>query len=95
MAGGSGPGTREKLIRAAEELFAARGVEGAQPREIVALAGQHLDGTEPLTDEALFPADLAGTATAPLGAPPPAPPSPRPPVPPVRRNRPFPCDVTP
>jgi 3alpha(or 20beta)-hydroxysteroid dehydrogenase len=40
MAGGSGSETREKLIRAAEELFAARGVDGARLREIVALAGQ-------------------------------------------------------
>ncbi|MCK7623150.1 TetR/AcrR family transcriptional regulator [Streptomyces sp. RS10V-4] len=36
----SGPGTREKLIRAAEEVFAAQGVAGAQIRDIVALAGQ-------------------------------------------------------
>ncbi|MFE7300926.1 TetR/AcrR family transcriptional regulator [Streptomyces sp. NPDC057579] len=36
----SGPETREKLIRAAEEVFAAQGVDGAQIRDIVALAGQ-------------------------------------------------------
>ncbi|MFI1202953.1 TetR/AcrR family transcriptional regulator [Streptomyces sp. NPDC020883] len=36
----SGPETREKLIRAAEEIFAAHGVDGAQLRDIVALAGQ-------------------------------------------------------
>ncbi|QHC21970.1 TetR/AcrR family transcriptional regulator [Streptomyces sp. GS7] len=36
----SGPETREKLIRAAEEIFAAQGVDGAQTRDIVALAGQ-------------------------------------------------------
>ncbi|MFJ9616483.1 TetR/AcrR family transcriptional regulator [Streptomyces noursei] len=36
----SGPETREKLIRAAEEVFAAQGVDGAQLRDIVALAGQ-------------------------------------------------------
>ncbi|MGW8351492.1 MULTISPECIES: TetR/AcrR family transcriptional regulator [Streptomyces] len=40
MARTSGPETREKLIRAAEELFAARGVDGAQLRDVVALAGQ-------------------------------------------------------
>ncbi|MFE5588807.1 TetR/AcrR family transcriptional regulator [Streptomyces sp. NPDC056549] len=40
MARTSGPETREKLIRAAEELFAAQGVDGAQLRDIVALAGQ-------------------------------------------------------
>ncbi|GAA3917786.1 TetR family transcriptional regulator [Streptomyces gulbargensis] len=40
MARTSGPETREKLIRAAEELFASRGVDGAQLREIVARAGQ-------------------------------------------------------
>ncbi|GAA2668108.1 TetR/AcrR family transcriptional regulator [Streptomyces lunalinharesii] len=36
----SGPETREKLIRAAEEVFAAQGVDGAQIRDIVTLAGQ-------------------------------------------------------
>ncbi|MFE5911409.1 TetR/AcrR family transcriptional regulator [Streptomyces wedmorensis] len=40
MARTSGPETREKLIRAAEELFAARGVDGAQLRDVVTLAGQ-------------------------------------------------------
>ncbi|MFF8377481.1 TetR/AcrR family transcriptional regulator [Streptomyces sp. NPDC015661] len=40
MARTSGPETREKLIRAAEELFAAQGVHGAQLRDVVALAGQ-------------------------------------------------------
>ncbi|MFI8518194.1 TetR/AcrR family transcriptional regulator [Streptomyces sp. NPDC085481] len=40
MARTSGPETREKLIRAAEEIFAAQGVDGAQLRDIVALAGQ-------------------------------------------------------
>ncbi|WP_435058864.1 TetR/AcrR family transcriptional regulator [Streptomyces sp. bgisy060] len=40
MARTSGPETREKLIRAAEELFAAHGVDGAQLRDVVALAGQ-------------------------------------------------------
>ncbi|MFB7590633.1 TetR/AcrR family transcriptional regulator [Streptomyces sp. NPDC056169] len=40
MARTSGPETRDKLIRAAEELFAARGVDGAQLRDVVALAGQ-------------------------------------------------------
>ncbi|MEU2230678.1 TetR/AcrR family transcriptional regulator [Streptomyces vietnamensis] len=40
MARTSGPETRDKLIRAAEELFAAQGVDGAQLRDIVALAGQ-------------------------------------------------------
>ncbi|MET9954679.1 TetR family transcriptional regulator [Streptomyces sp. NPDC006339] len=40
MARTSGPGTREKLIRAAEEVFAAQGVDGAQLRDVVALAGQ-------------------------------------------------------
>ncbi|MBD0421813.1 TetR/AcrR family transcriptional regulator [Streptomyces sp. TRM S81-3] len=40
MARRSGPETREKLIRAAEELFAAQGVHGAQLRDVVALAGQ-------------------------------------------------------
>ncbi|MEU5585766.1 TetR family transcriptional regulator [Streptomyces chrestomyceticus] len=37
---GSGAGTRERLLRAAEELFAAHGVDGAQTRDIVRLAGQ-------------------------------------------------------
>jgi AcrR family transcriptional regulator len=36
----SGPETREKLIRAAEEVFASQGVHGAQLRDIVRLAGQ-------------------------------------------------------
>ncbi|WP_030692845.1 TetR/AcrR family transcriptional regulator [Streptomyces globisporus] len=40
MARTSGPETREKLIRAAEELFAAQGVDGAQLRDVVARAGQ-------------------------------------------------------
>ncbi|AJF64355.1 TetR/AcrR family transcriptional regulator [Streptomyces vietnamensis] len=40
MARTSGPETRDKLIRAAEELFAAQGVDGAQLRDIVKLAGQ-------------------------------------------------------
>ncbi|MFF0746301.1 TetR/AcrR family transcriptional regulator [Streptomyces sp. NPDC004111] len=40
MARTSGPGTREKLIRAAEEIFAAQGVDGAQLRDVVRLAGQ-------------------------------------------------------
>lgn len=40
MARTSGPGTRDKLIRAGEELFAAHGVDGAQLRDIVRLAGQ-------------------------------------------------------
>ncbi|MFD7325068.1 TetR/AcrR family transcriptional regulator [Streptomyces sp. NPDC059875] len=40
MARTSGPETRDKLIRAAEEVFAAQGVDGAQLRDIVALAGQ-------------------------------------------------------
>ncbi|GHA79287.1 TetR/AcrR family transcriptional regulator [Streptomyces termitum] len=40
MARTSGPETREKLIRAAEELFASRGVDGAQLRDITRLAGQ-------------------------------------------------------
>jgi AcrR family transcriptional regulator len=35
-----GPSTREKLIRAAEEVFAAQGVHGAQLRDVVRLAGQ-------------------------------------------------------
>lgn len=33
-------GTREKLVRAAEEVFAAQGVDGAQLRDITRLAGQ-------------------------------------------------------
>ncbi|MFI5804170.1 TetR/AcrR family transcriptional regulator [Streptomyces sp. NPDC051561] len=36
----SGPETRDKLIRAAEEVFAAQGVDGAQLRDVVRLAGQ-------------------------------------------------------
>lgn len=40
MARTSGPDTREKLIRAGEEVFAAQGVHGAQLRDIVRLAGQ-------------------------------------------------------
>ncbi|MEU9113946.1 TetR family transcriptional regulator [Streptomyces sp. NPDC048483] len=40
MARTSGPETRDKLIRAAEEIFAAHGVDGAQMRDIVRLAGQ-------------------------------------------------------
>lgn len=40
MARTSGPETRDKLIRAAEEVFATKGVDGAQLRDIVALAGQ-------------------------------------------------------
>ncbi|MEV5645258.1 TetR family transcriptional regulator [Streptomyces flaveolus] len=40
MARTSGPETREKLIRAAETLFAEQGVHGAQLRDVVALAGQ-------------------------------------------------------
>ncbi|MFB7866484.1 TetR/AcrR family transcriptional regulator [Streptomyces sp. NPDC056069] len=40
MARTSGPETREKLIRAAEEVFAAKGVDGAQLRDVVSLAGQ-------------------------------------------------------
>ncbi|MFI8917044.1 TetR/AcrR family transcriptional regulator [Streptomyces sp. NPDC053513] len=40
MARTSGPETREKLIRAAEEVFAAQGVDGAQLRDVVARAGQ-------------------------------------------------------
>ncbi|WP_431032564.1 TetR family transcriptional regulator [Streptomyces sp. P6-2-1] len=35
-----GPSTREKLIRAAEEVFAEQGVHGAQLRDVVRLAGQ-------------------------------------------------------
>ncbi|MEU2505621.1 TetR family transcriptional regulator [Streptomyces sp. NPDC007863] len=40
MARTSGPETRDKLIRAAEELFAAQGVDGAQLRDITRVAGQ-------------------------------------------------------
>ncbi|MFG2870306.1 TetR/AcrR family transcriptional regulator [Streptomyces sp. NPDC048338] len=40
MARTSGPETREKLIRAAEEVFSTQGVDGAQLRDIVARAGQ-------------------------------------------------------
>ncbi|MFF3394885.1 TetR/AcrR family transcriptional regulator [Streptomyces sp. NPDC002669] len=40
MARTSGQETREKLIRAAEEVFAAQGPDGAQLRDIVRLAGQ-------------------------------------------------------
>ncbi|MFJ2744164.1 TetR/AcrR family transcriptional regulator [Streptomyces sp. NPDC087440] len=40
MARTSGPETREKLIRAAEEIFAAQGVDGAQLRDVVKRAGQ-------------------------------------------------------
>ncbi|MGA4847900.1 TetR/AcrR family transcriptional regulator [Streptomyces sp. G5(2025)] len=40
MARTSGPETREKLLRAGEEVFAAQGVDGAQLRDIVRLAGQ-------------------------------------------------------
>ncbi|MYR43816.1 TetR family transcriptional regulator [Streptomyces sp. SID5910] len=40
MARTSGPETRDKLIRAAETLFAEQGVHGAQLRDVVALAGQ-------------------------------------------------------
>ncbi|MEV7792178.1 TetR family transcriptional regulator [Streptomyces sp. NPDC087512] len=40
MARTSGAETREKLIRAAEQLFAEQGVHGAQLRDVVALAGQ-------------------------------------------------------
>ncbi|MGW2181774.1 TetR/AcrR family transcriptional regulator [Streptomyces sp. NPDC001732] len=36
----SGQATREKLIRAAEEVFAAQGPDGAQLRDVVRLAGQ-------------------------------------------------------
>ncbi|MFI9326114.1 TetR/AcrR family transcriptional regulator [Kitasatospora sp. NPDC052868] len=36
----AGHETREKLLRAAEELFATRGVEGAPTRDITRLAGQ-------------------------------------------------------
>ncbi|MFF4083025.1 TetR/AcrR family transcriptional regulator [Streptomyces sp. NPDC001777] len=40
MARTSGQETREKLIRAAEEVFAAQGPDGAQLRDVVRLAGQ-------------------------------------------------------
>ncbi|MBD0712194.1 MULTISPECIES: TetR family transcriptional regulator [unclassified Streptomyces] len=40
MARTSGPETRDRLIRAAEEVFAAQGVHGAQLRDVVARAGQ-------------------------------------------------------
>ncbi|MFI1813547.1 TetR/AcrR family transcriptional regulator [Streptomyces sp. NPDC020422] len=40
MARTSGPETREKLIRAAEQVFADKGVDGAQLRDVVSLAGQ-------------------------------------------------------
>ncbi|WP_326764713.1 TetR/AcrR family transcriptional regulator [Streptomyces sp. NBC_01591] len=40
MARTSGQETRDKLIRAAEEVFAAQGPDGAQLRDIVRLAGQ-------------------------------------------------------
>ncbi|MEU8956832.1 TetR family transcriptional regulator [Streptomyces sp. NPDC048518] len=40
MAPTSGSATREKLLRAGEEVFAAQGVDGAQLRDIVRLAGQ-------------------------------------------------------
>ncbi|MFJ4877678.1 TetR/AcrR family transcriptional regulator [Streptomyces sp. NPDC088745] len=40
MARTSGPETREKLVRAAEEVFAAQGVDGAQLRDVVQRAGQ-------------------------------------------------------
>ncbi|WP_418956159.1 TetR family transcriptional regulator [Streptomyces tritici] len=40
MARTSGPETRERLIRAAEEIFAVQGVHGGQLRDVVALAGQ-------------------------------------------------------
>lgn len=40
MARTSGPETQERLIRAAEEIFAAQGVDGAQLRDVVARAGQ-------------------------------------------------------
>ncbi len=36
----AGGETREKLLRAAEQLFATHGVDGAQTRDIVRLAGQ-------------------------------------------------------
>ncbi|MFE0138227.1 TetR/AcrR family transcriptional regulator [Streptomyces sp. NPDC059037] len=40
MARTSGSDTREKLIRAGEEVFAAQGVDSAQLRDIVRIAGQ-------------------------------------------------------
>ncbi|MFF8644533.1 TetR family transcriptional regulator [Streptomyces sp. NPDC015345] len=40
MARTSGAETREKLIRAGEEVFAAQGIDGAQLRDIVRIAGQ-------------------------------------------------------
>ncbi|MFI9105679.1 TetR/AcrR family transcriptional regulator [Streptomyces fildesensis] len=40
MARTSGPETRRKLLRAAEELFALKGVDGALTRDITRLAGQ-------------------------------------------------------
>lgn len=40
MARTAGTDTRDKLLRAAEELFAAQGIDGAQIRDIVRLAGQ-------------------------------------------------------
>ncbi|MEV0113928.1 TetR family transcriptional regulator [Streptomyces sp. NPDC050844] len=40
MARTSGSDTREKLIRAGEDVFAAQGVDGAQLRDIVRSAGQ-------------------------------------------------------
>ncbi|MFJ2772300.1 TetR/AcrR family transcriptional regulator [Streptomyces sp. NPDC087300] len=40
MARTSGSETREKLIRAGEEVFAGQGVDGAQLRDIVRIAGQ-------------------------------------------------------
>ncbi|MEU7577496.1 TetR family transcriptional regulator [Streptomyces sp. NPDC041068] len=40
MARTSGPETRDKLIRAGEQVFAEQGVDGAQLRDIVRLAGQ-------------------------------------------------------
>ncbi|MER7702666.1 TetR family transcriptional regulator [Kitasatospora sp. NPDC097605] len=36
----AGQGTRERLLRAAEELFATRGVEASMTKDIVRLAGQ-------------------------------------------------------
>lgn len=40
MARTAGRETREKLLRAAEEIFAAQGVDGAQLRDVVRQAGQ-------------------------------------------------------
>ncbi|MFI9627907.1 TetR/AcrR family transcriptional regulator [Streptomyces sp. NPDC052042] len=40
MARTSGQETKDKLVRAAEEVFAAQGADGAQLRDIVRLAGQ-------------------------------------------------------